>query len=374
MATKLAAYLRSLIAAQGPITVARFMAEALGHPEHGYYRTRDPLGAAGDFTTAPEISQAFGELIGAWTAVVWDQAGRPDPVGLVELGPGRGTLMADLLRTIGKVAPAFRAAAEIHLVETSPALRAAQAATLDGQPTWHDDVASLPDGPAIVIANEFLDALPVHQLVARDGRWHERLVGVDPETDRLRFEIASGPSPLSPAVPSSVAPADGVIFEWRPAAISLVADVGERLRAHGGAALFVDYGHGESAAGDTLQAVRDHAFAPVLEAPGEADLTAHVDFGALRRAAEEAGIAAHGPVTQGSFLRTLGIETRRAALTAASASPAEHAAIEAGIRRLIDPDQMGTLFEVLALTPRQQAAPPGFVGRSRAEPEDEMSR
>lgn len=366
MAAPLAAQLRALIAAQGPITVARFMAEALGHPEYGYYRTRDPLGVAGDFTTAPEISQVFGELIGAWAAVAWDQAGRPDPVQLVELGPGRGTLMADLMRTIGTVAPPFRAAARVHLVETSPALRAAQAAALgdDADAAWHDDLAGLPDGPAIVVANEFLDALPVHQLVAHEGRWHERLVGVEPGTDRLRFEIASGPSPLGHAVPSTVACASDAIFEWRPAAIGVVTTLAARLQAQGGAALFVDYGHGQSAAGDTLQAVRGHAFAPVLDAPGEADLTAHVDFGALCRAAEEAGIAPHGPVTQGAFLSALGIDARRAALTAAAKSSAERETIETGIRRLIDPDQMGTLFKVLALTPRAQAAPPGFDGRT----------
>jgi NADH dehydrogenase [ubiquinone] 1 alpha subcomplex assembly factor 7 len=351
-------HLKALIAAEGPIPVARFMAEALGHPEHGYYRTRDPLGVAGDFITAPEIAQVFGELIGAWCAVLWEQAGRPDPVQLVELGPGRGTLMADALRLAGKVAPAFDAAAKLHLVETSPALRAAQAAALGERPRWHDTIESVPERPTILIANEFFDALPVHQLVRRGGAWHERLVGLDPATGALRFEVAAEPSPLAP--PDLPAAADGDIFELRPAGDAIAGAIARRIAAHGGGALIVDYGHAASAVGDTLQAVRGHGHAPVLEAPGEADLTAHVDFAALGRAAEAAGVSVFGPVDQGNFLRALGIEARLAALAAAAPDAQTRAAVLGGAERLTEPRQMGTLFKALALIHPRQAPPPGF--------------
>jgi len=356
----LTAYLRSLIAAEGPIPVSRFMAEALGHPEHGYYRTRDPLGAAGDFVTAPEISQVFGELIGAWCAVVWEQAGRPDPVHLVELGPGRGTLMADALRALAMVAPAFDAAAALHLVETGPTLRAAQAAALGARPRWHETIEALPAGPMILVANEFFDALPVHQLVRRGAAWHERLVGCDRASAAFCFEVSDRPSTLeTPRIDAAA----GDILEVGPAREAVAAEIARRIAAHGGGALIVDYGHGASAVGDTLQAMRGHGYAAALEAPGEADLTAHVDFAALARAAGDAGaggVAVFGPATQGGFLRALGIEARTGALAAAAPDAKAREAVAGGASRLTDPWQMGSLFKALALIHASQPPPPGF--------------
>ncbi|MDH3232526.1 MAG: class I SAM-dependent methyltransferase [Alphaproteobacteria bacterium] len=371
----LEAHLRALIAAEGPISVARFMAEALGHREYGYYRTRDPLGAAGDFITAPEISQIFGELIGAWCATVWQQSGRPDPVNLVELGPGRGTLVADVLRTIGKIAPAFDAAVAVHLVETSPALRAAQASALGARPHWHEAIEDVPQAPTILIANEFFDALPIHQYVRRGRAWHERLVGYDHADAVWRYEVSGAPTeaPLDPPVAE-----EGDIFETCPAGAAIMRTLAGRLAAHGGGALIIDYGHRASAVGETLQAVRGHKYAPVLEAPGEADLTAHVDFAVLARAAE--GVAVFGPITQGAFLEALGIEVRTQALAAAAPDQKRRDDVLSGAARLTDPRQMGSLFKALALIHPQpghpklrhskpahpnQAPPPGFKASDR---------
>ena len=254
----LAEHLHALIRSEGPITVARYMAEALGHPQHGYYATRDPFGAAGDFITAPEISQMFGELIGLWCAEMWRRMGRPRPVRLVEFGPGRGTLMADALRAVGQAMPDFRAALEVHLIETSPALRARQTGLLaETEASWHDAWDEVPEGPVLAIANEFVDALPVHQLVRQDGGWRERLVGLDPAGAGLRFELSAAESPAVAFLPGALAaPADalpdGSVVEVRPAADALARALGARIAALGGGALIVDYGHGASAAGDTL--------------------------------------------------------------------------------------------------------------------------
>jgi NADH dehydrogenase [ubiquinone] 1 alpha subcomplex assembly factor 7 len=361
----LAEHLDAIIRTEGPITVARYMAEALGHPRYGYYATRDPFGAAGDFITAPEISQMFGELLGLWCAAMWRLMGEPRPVRLVELGPGRGTLMADALRAIGQAAPQFRAALDVHLVETSPALRALQAERLgtDGV-AWHDAWDGVPPGPALVLANEFLDALPVHQFVRQDGGWRERLVGRDPAGGGLRFELSAEAPDAAAALPRALAQQadtlpDGSIVEIRPAANALGRALGARIAAEGCAALIVDYGHAASAAGDTLQAVRDHRYADVLAAPGEADLTAHVDFAAFAEAARAVGAAVHGPLTQSRFLRALGIEARAEALRE-KASPDQAAAIDSATRRLIHPAEMGTLFKVLALSRAAPAPPPGF--------------
>jgi NADH dehydrogenase [ubiquinone] 1 alpha subcomplex assembly factor 7 len=341
--------LRALIAAEGPIGVDRYMALCLGHPVHGYYRTRDPLGAAGDFTTAPEISQMFGELIGLWAATVWDGIGRPERFQLVELGPGRGTLMRDALRAIAAAAPACRAALDLNLVETSPVLRAAQAERLrEAEPTWHDDVAELPAGPAIVIANEFFDALPARQLVRDGGAWRERMVGLDGE--RLVFGLAA-----EPARDVEARAPDGTVLTLGRAAAEVAAAIAARLVRWGGALLAVDYGHDRPGFGDTLQAVAGHRFADPLDAPGEADLTVHVDFSALARAVGAVGAVPHGPVPQGDFLRALGIEQRAGRLVR-DASPAQAAAVEAARDRLLDdrPRGMGRLFRVLG------AAPPGL--------------
>jgi NADH dehydrogenase [ubiquinone] 1 alpha subcomplex assembly factor 7 len=351
--------IRAEIAAAGPLDVATFMARALGDPAHGYYPTRDPLGARGDFITAPEISQMFGELIGLWCADVWQRLGAPRRVHLTELGPGRGTLMADALRAIARAAPAFRAALDVHLVETSPALRAAQRTQLaDAAPTWHDDVAGLPDGPALIVANEFLDALPIHQLVRTDAGWCARQVTVDTD-GRLAFGVADAASPLAGALAPDVAEAPlGSIAELAPAATGLAAAVARRCATEGGVALLIDYGHLVSAPGETLQAVRAHRPHPVLEDPGDADLTAHVDFAALARAARTHA-AVHGPVTQGAFLTRLGIVARAKALTRGR-STALAAEIRAALARLIEPSQMGRLFKVMALSAPAVGPLPGF--------------
>ena len=354
----LADHLRGLIDAEGPITVARFMAQALGHPQLGYYATRDPLGVAGDFVTAPEISQMFGELLGLWCVECWDRMGRPGDARLVELGPGRGTLMADALRAARQV-PAFGAAVSIHLVETSPPLRARQEATLTGhRPTWHTDFGAVPPGPLLLLANEFFDALPIHQLERTREGWRERLVNTG--AGGFGFVLAAGPTPALDHLPAALAQApQGALCEVAPAAWELATAIGGRLAAAGGAALVVDYGYRRTRAGETLQAVRRHAPVSPLTAPGDCDITAHVDFAALARAAQAAGAASHGPVPQGAFLRRLGIE-RRATGLAADASPAQRTEIAAALARLLAPDAMGRLFQALALTPAGAPRPPGF--------------
>jgi SAM-dependent MidA family methyltransferase len=338
----------------GPITVADFMAEALGHPEFGYYTAREPFGAGGDFTTAPEISQMFGELIGLWCAIIWQSLGAPPRMVLAELGPGRGTLMNDLLRAAGTV-PSFLAALDVWLVETSPRLRARQQQALVGRDVrWCDSVEDLPDGPLLVVANELFDVLPIRQFERRDGTWFERMVGVT----ELGFEFVTGPATF-PDLPAALLDAeDGAIVETCPQGRALAAIIGRRLSgAVPGMALLIDYGHPRSAIGDTLQAVKRHRFHPVLDMPGTADLTAHVDFEALAAAAVPA--RAWGPVPQGDFLRSLGIETR-AALLAQAGGPKVAADIAGQMRRLIDTNEMGTLFKVLALAHPALPAPPGF--------------
>jgi len=360
--TPLEAELRRIIAADGPISVATFMGLCLGHPVHGYYTTRDPFGRGGDFITAPEISQMFGELIGLWAAAVWQAMGAPAQVALVELGPGRGTLMADALRA-ARVVPAFAAALDVHLVETSPVLQRRQQEILaaSGVPiAWHREFASVRSGPLIIIANEFFDALPVHQAVKTERGWHERMVGVGPD-DRLTFALHPDPIPGFAAVVSEpVAKASaGALYEWRSG--DVVAELARRVARDGGAALVVDYGHSESVLGETLQAVGRHGFADPLAAPGEVDLTAHVDFAALARMAQAAGARVHGPVTQGDFLRRIGIEARAAALrdTAAAAQATD---VDAALARLTGGgrDSMGELFKATAFADPKLGALPGF--------------
>lgn len=342
MSTPLGAEIAGLIRETGPIGIDRYMALCLGHPVHGYYRTRDPLGARGDFTTAPEISQMFGELLGVWVALVRRRMGAPDDLVLVELGPGRGTLMADALRALRAAAPDARLA--VHLVETSPVLRAAQEARIVGADvTWHDGIDTLPPGPAIVIANEFLDCLPARQF-ARTGRgWCERVVGL--VEGRLAFGLAPDP------VPEIAAEApEGALMTLPSAALGLVRALGRRFRAAGGALLAIDYGHVRPGFGDTFQALAGHAFADPLAAPGAADLTVHVDFAALARAAAAEGAAVHGPVTQRDFLLAMGLAERAERLKA-RAGAEQARAIEAAAARLTDPAErgMGGLFKVLGV-------------------------
>ena len=349
------------IRATGSITVAEYMTGALQHPRFGYYATRDPLGAAGDFITAPEVSQVFGELIGLWCADAWTRLGRPDPVLLVELGPGRGTLMADALRAI-RTAPEFRRALRVHLVETSPALRALQAQVLaDANPNWHEALDTVPEAPLIAIANEFLDALPIRQFQRRGGQWRERRIGLGAGGESFAFVLESEESAAAAMVSPRLADAaEGSIAEVCPSAAALSAALARRIARHGGAALLIDYGHPHTACGDTLQAVRGHRPHPVLEAPGTADITAHVDFEAVAAMARGAGALVHGPVTQGAFLRALGIELRQRRLLERSTAE-QLQDIKNGVRRLIDAAEMGTLFKVLALTHPSLTAPAGFA-------------
>ncbi len=305
-----------------------------------YYATHDPFA---DFVTSPEITQAFGEVLGAWAAVTWMAMGRPDPVILAEAGPGRGTLMADALRAVRRVAPEFHAALRLHLVESSPRLRAVQAAALPGA-TWHDDIADLPPGPMILLANEFLDALPIRQFLRRGDGWVERYVA-DGVAGRSWAE-----QPVSPLEPDWT----GDIREYRDPA--LAALIGARLRGQGGAALFLDYGPAASGPGDSLQALRDGKPADPLAEPGTADLTAHVDFAAFARAA---GTTAYGPIPQGKFLGALGLFQRIDRLARGQAPHRAIAMIEAG-RRLAEPDRMGALFKAMVLTHPDLPVPAGF--------------
>jgi NADH dehydrogenase [ubiquinone] 1 alpha subcomplex assembly factor 7 len=334
------------LARETPMPVAHWMARVLGDPRHGYYITRDPLGAAGDFTTAPEISQMFGELIGAWMADLWLRSGSPQ-ARLVELGPGRGTLMADLLRAVRSTGLADL---PVHFVETSPVLRGAQAARVP-HAHWHDALTDVPDDlPLLLVANEFFDALPVRQFVRLPEGWRERMV----VHDGTRFVAAAGAISVDALVPPALwnAPA-GSICEASPASTAMAAEIGARLIASGGAALITDYGYVGPALGDTLQALRHHQFADPFDTPGEADLTAHVDFAALAAAG---GARAWGPVGQGAFLGALGIDARAAALKARAADPS---AIDAARTRLTE--TMGTLFKALALTGPGWPQPAGFA-------------
>jgi SAM-dependent MidA family methyltransferase len=342
-------FLRRQIQATGAMPVGEFMR----HCVTGYYGGRDPFGREGDFTTAPEISQMFGEMLGLWSAITWQMMGAPDQVLLVELGPGRGTLMADLLRASAAM-PEFRAAARPHLVETSPVLRDLQREALAGlEAVWHEDVAELPDGPAIVIANEFFDALPVDQYVYRADGWHERMV-----TCRDAFAFTDGPAVSERRMAELGAPEakQGEVFEVNPIARRLVEGLGQRFAGRPGVLLAIDYGYDRTAVGDTLQAVRRHQPVPALQTPGEADLTAHVDFAALARAAGPAQVS---PIVgQGVFLRRLGIELRAERLAGVHPDKADD--LLSGCQRLINPNGMGTLFKAMAVSSPGLPDLPGF--------------
>ncbi len=333
----LAAIFRRLIANTGPISLMHYMGEAGAR----YYSSRDPLGAAGDFVTAPEISQMFGELIGLWLADIWIRAGRPERVHYVELGPGRGTLARDALQAARR----FGLEPEVHLVEASAALQEIQLLTVPGA-TWHHDLSALPaDAPLLIVANEFLDALPVRQLVKTAEGWRERMVAVEDD----RFICIAGPQPMDAAVPETRrAAAVGTILEFCPGATAVIDEVARRLMEQGGAALFIDYGHDAPRDGSTLQAVRNHLKVDPFVNPGEADLTAHVDFAALAPIAQARGCNWLGTVPQGGWLRELGIEARADAL--AAFAPQHTEAIHAAKDRLAGEDQMGALFKVMGLT------------------------
>lgn len=359
----LAEKLLARIEHSGPISVSDYMSAALSDPEFGYYTTREPFGRGGDFITAPEISQMFGELIGLWVAEVWLSMDTPQNIALVELGPGRGTLMADIMRTLKRALPALHESASLHLVEMSPRLRAEQAAALEGlAPTWHDTTRTLPGAPTILIANEFIDALPIQQFVKSTDGWHERCVaeGADGGTT-LGFCLADEPIADTSILPQTITPRTPMeaIAEIRPQANALMHLLAEHLKINNGAALFIDYGHDTSDFGDTFQAVRKHLPQHVLAAPGEADLTAHVDFSALRNAALTSGLEASSIISQGHLLRALGIETRAAKLIE-TATPTQAEDIKSALERLISERQMGSLFKALTVFTPGLALPPGF--------------
>jgi NADH dehydrogenase [ubiquinone] 1 alpha subcomplex assembly factor 7 len=347
------------IAAHGPMTIAAFMALALHDPEVGYYATRQPLGAAGDFVTAPEISQIFGELIGVACADFWQRIGCPDPVIVAELGPGRGTLISDFMRATKEV-PGFHRAIRLVLVETSPALRTEQQRHLGSfNPLWIENLSAIPDGALLLIANEFLDALPIRQLVRAGRDWAERLVAVDP-----RGQLCLADGPQSPALTllalrSGRDATPGTVVEICPAASALATALADRLARSPGAAWFVDYGYAEPMSGATLAAIEEHRPVGILDRPGRADLSAHVDFAAFAAAARTAGATVHGPVAQKDFLAALGADARLASLLR-HATAAQRTALESGYRRLIDPNQMGTLFKVIAITSPDQPTLAGF--------------
>jgi SAM-dependent MidA family methyltransferase len=339
--------LERLIAGGGPIPLAAYIGLCNAH----YYATRDPLGTAGDFTTAPEISQMFGELIGLWAADLWLRAGQP-PLAYAELGPGRGTLAVDALRAMGKAG----LAPPVHLVETSPVLRAAQKRVLPAA-VHHEDIETLPeDRPLLVVANEFFDALPIRQLVRTEDGWRERMVGWH---EGAPAPLADGPR-LDAIVPAFAAQApEGSVLETSPASVAILRGLAGRIARSGGALLAIDYGYAEPAVGDTLQALKSHRFVDPFAAPGEQDLTAHVHFASLARAAREEGLAVHGPVGQGAFLTALGIDARATAL--ARGAPARASEIEAARARLVEAEQMGALFKAIAFTALGWPAPAGFA-------------
>ncbi|WP_274628003.1 class I SAM-dependent methyltransferase [Arvimicrobium flavum] len=349
-----------LIEALGPLPVSEYMALCLSDPQDGYYMTRPPFGREGDFTTAPEISQMFGELIGAWIAATWQAIGAPEQTMVVEIGPGRGTLMKDIARTLGKIAPDLGESGGFRLIETSERLAATQAATL-GQAArqrfeWHKDIDELPAKPMIIVGNELFDAIPVRQYVKTAGGWRERAVGAD-GAGNLQFVAGAGSVDASLLPPDAAAAPEGAIVELAPARSALMQKVAERIAGHGGAGLFIDYGHATSAVGDTLQALLKHAYDDPLAHPGEADLTTHVDFAALAQAARHAGLQAH-LLAQGDFLLRMGL-LERAGKLGANASQEVRDRLTGEVERLAAPDQMGQLFKVLAIMPPGVAAP-GF--------------
>jgi NADH dehydrogenase [ubiquinone] 1 alpha subcomplex assembly factor 7 len=324
--TPLEELIAEIVAEEGPMPLDRYMALCLGHPQFGYYMSRDPFGEAGDFTTAPEISQMFGELIGVWAMAVWQEMGSPAPFALVELGPGRGTLMNDLLRA-AKAMPEFAEAARINFVETSPVLRAMQETVIGAErASWHESLDTLPDLPTILIANEFFDAIPVKQY------GNGLVIGHAPAT-----------------VPSDFEPwaYEGAIVENAPARAIIAERIGEILKDRKAAAIIIDYGYDSNAAGDTLQAVQAHKFVPLLHEPGDCDLTAHVDFEALCAGLARGGATVSPLITQREFLHLLGLEARAERLSA-KATEAQQADIASAVKRLAGPSDMGNLFKVVA--------------------------
>ncbi|GJL94101.1 MAG: TetR family transcriptional regulator [Hyphococcus sp.] len=363
--TPLEERLISLIKLQGPITIADYMADALTHPHDGYYNTQQPIGVKGDFTTAPEISQVFGELIGLWLVEAWRGMGSPTEFNLIELGPGRGVLMEDILRA-ARLRPKFMEAAHLCFLETSGRLRVEQQKRLrasDMKPMWADEFADIPPAPSLIVANEFFDCLPIHQFQRVKDGWRERLVGLNANQTKLDFVLDETPPPetygLPGADPSDPQSKEGDIFELSFAARDMTNEIGAILNEHGGHALIIDYGHRQSGMGDTFQALRNHQYWPPLASPGRADITAHVDFDAIARTAIDLGAAAHGPTTQGQFLERLGLNLRVEMLCKGKGA-VQADEIRAGAYRIAAPDKMGEIFKVLCLSAPSLPAPAGF--------------
>lgn len=341
----------------GSISVAEYMDLALAHPQHGYYRQEKILGSAGDFTTSPEISQVFGELIGLWCAQVWKDMGAPSPINLIELGPGRGTLMSDALRAV-KVAQHFLDAMKLYFLDINPYFVARQKEKLAAHHPHHfSSLDQLPQGPSLIIANEFFDALPIEQIIFDGSEWRRRVI----ETKNNELAFANGDifdiQDIADLIPCD-APKPGDIFEFNPAALGAMQKIAAHLKTNGGAALFIDYGHLQPGFGETFQALRQHAYTNPLQNPGASDLTAHVDFFALSQAAMAQGLLAQ-TATQGKFLENLGIRTRLARLV--TANPAKKPDLTAGVDRITANDKMGTLFKVLCIYPANQPMPAGFI-------------
>lgn len=358
---KLGGLLKDRIRSSGPLSLHDFMQEALSHPEFGYYASRQPFGDDGDFITAPEISQTFGELIGLWCVDSWMKIGAPSSFHLVEFGPGTGRLMADVLRSAALV-PDFLEAVDIHLVDNSPRLRNLQEEALAARgvgATWHDGFPTLSRQPTLFLANEFFDALPIHQYLCKEAQWYERLV--DFEQESFRFCLADRPSELGTSHPAEK---DGTIVEISPATSDYMAAICGSLCRDGGAALIIDYGAAEKLTGDSFQALRRHKTADPLQDPGEADLTAHVKFRHLKEIADSFGLSVQGPTGQGRFLERLGIEARTEML-ARTASEDQRRRLKAGLKRLTSAEDMGTLFKVLCVSHKMTAPAEGF-GRNDA--------
>ncbi len=356
--TALAKRIAAAIADSGPIGVDAFMAQALYDPRDGYYITQKPIGVGGDFTTSPEISQIFGELIGLWLAQSWLDLGAPKPFQLIELGPGQGTLMADILRVGAKV-PGFLDAMSLHLVERNPALREVQRGKLEKfAPVWHNDLDDVPAGPCLILGNEFLDCMPIRQFVRAPDGWREKQVGVDRDQ-----HLAFGLGPVMARAPRNARPDDeiGAVRELAPQLESFVAAIADRFNAHMGRAMLIDYHDAAGHPGDTLQALHRHTKVSPLSHVGQADITAHVDFSALVRWANATQLSYDGPVSQRTFLQFLGIEARAQALITANPHCAND--VQAAVERLTAEAHMGTLFSVLCLNSRlngERGPPLGF--------------
>lgn len=349
--TRLKERIVELISALGPIPVSEYMALCLFDPRDGYYTTREPFGTKGDFTTAPEISQMFGELVAVWLYEAWLAIGKPMPVTVAEIGPGRGTLMKDMLRTLSRLDGEFVAAAAFAMVETSPRLTEIQKKTLAGAQAalgWHENVGTLAKTPLLIVGNELFDAIPIRQFVRTEKGWRERMIGLD-DNDRLSF--FAGAASLDPSLlPDDAADApQGAVVELAPARTALMTTVAAHIAKHGGAGLFIDYGYLRPGVGDTLQALRKHRHEEVLANPGEADLTTHVDFAALAAAARVQGLDTR-TATQGAFLLGMGL-LERAGQLGAGAGEALRKKISGEVERLAGPQAMGELFKVLAVMP-----------------------